>query len=160
MSAPVLVWSARSTNGRWWLAIVGPEGTTLPCQGSVRHLGTAAGISTWLIEPGETGAWVSVAGEVTVHGGATVVASMSLQSGNYASILLLGPQAVVEHHGYNRRSSRIAAYINGEQQDIPAPVLLAMGLLQTEDGETVEVEPPPVLGGAMAAAFAALKGRN
>jgi len=30
-----LLWKARSTNGRWGLAIVGPEGTKLPCQGAM-----------------------------------------------------------------------------------------------------------------------------
>jgi hypothetical protein len=153
------IFSARSTNGRWGLAVVGPEGTKFPAQGSLRHVGKVAGMATYEFTPGETGAWAAVACAVTVHGGATLVASESLQSSQVASLLLLGPQAVVEHHGYMRRSSRIVAYVDGVETDIPGTVLAAMGLLQV-DGEIVAVEPPPVLGGAMAAAFAALKGRN
>lgn len=155
----VEIFSSRSTNGRWGLAVVGHEGTTFPAQGSLRHVGKVAGMATYEFTPGETGTWVAVAGDVTVHGGATLVASEYLQSSNVTSLLLLGPQAVVEHHGYKRRSSRIVAYVAGVETDIPGTVLAAMGLLQA-GGEIVAVEPPPVLGGAMAAAFAALKGRN
>ena len=150
------IFSARSTNGRWGLAVVGPEGTTFPAQGSLRHVGKVAGMATYEFTPGETGAWVATAGDVTVDGGAPLVASEELQSSQVATLLLLGPQAVVEHHGYKRRSSRVVAYVAGVETDIPGTVLAAMGLLQA-DGEVVVVEPPPVLGGAMAAAFAALR---
>lgn len=153
------IFSARSTNGRWGLAVVGPEGTVFPAQGSLRHVGEVAGMTTYEFVPGETGTWVTTAEDVTIHGGATLVASENLQSSQIASLLLLGPQAVVEHHGYKRRGSSIVAYVEGVETDIPGTVLAAMGLLQT-DGEVIAVEPPPVLGGAMAAAFAALKGRN
>ncbi len=95
------------------------------------------------------------AGDVTVHGGATLVASVGLQSSQVASLLLLGREAVVEHYAYKRRGSRIVAYVAGVETDIPGTVLAAMGLLQA-DGEVVAIEPPPVLGGAMASAFAAL----
>lgn len=153
-----LLWQARSTNGRWGLAIVGPEGSKLPCQGAIRRLGEVSGIDTWLLEPGETGTWVMVAGEVTVHGGATVVREMGLQSNNHASILLIGPQAVIEEHGYKGRSSWIKAYINGEAKVIPSPVLLAMGLIKGGDmPQAVAIPPPAPLQGAMAAAFARLQ---
>lgn len=150
------VFSARSTNGRWGLVVVGPDGTTFPEQGSLRHVGKVAGMATYEFSPGETGAWAATAGDITVHGGATLVANEDLQSSQVVSLLLLGPQAVIEHHGYKRRSSRIVAYVSGVETDIPGTVLAAMGLLQA-DGEVLAVEPPPVLGGAMAAAFAALK---
>jgi hypothetical protein len=154
------IFAARSTNGRWGLAVVGPEGAKFPAQGSLRHVGKVAGLATYEFVPGETGTWVlPVLEEVTVHGGATLVAAHDLQSGGYVSLLLLGPQAVVERYGYKRRSSRVVAYVAGAETHIPGTVLAAMGLLQA-DGEVVAVAPPPVLGGAMAAAFAALKGRN
>ena len=150
------IFSARSTNGRWGLAVVGPEGTVFPAQGSLRHVGKVAGMATYEFVPGETGTWIATAGDVTVHGGATLVASVDLQSSQVASLLLLGPEAVVERHGYRRRSSHVVAYVAGVATDIPGTVLAAMGLLQA-GGEVIAVEPPPVLGGAMAAAFAALK---
>lgn len=149
------LFSSRSTNGRWGLAVVGPEVTKFPAQGSLRHVGRVAGMATYEFTPGDTGTWVAVAGDVTAHGGATLVASEDLQSSQTASVLLLGPQAVVEHHGYKRRSSRVVAYVAGVETDIPGTVLAAMGLL-IADGEVVAVEPPPILAGAMAAAFAAL----
>jgi len=153
------LFSARSTNGRWGVAVVGPEGTEFPAQGSLRHVGNVAGMETYEFTPGETNTWVMVTGDVKVHGGATLVTRVDLQSSQVASLLLLSPEAVVEHYGYKRRSSRISAYINGEVADIPGTVLAAMGLLQA-DGEIIAVEPPPALTGAMAAAFAALKGKN
>lgn len=81
---------------------------------------------------------------------------MSLQSSDCACIVLLGPQAVVERYGYKRRSSRIVAFVEGVETEIPAPGLLAMGLIRSEEG-TVEIEPPPPLKGAMAEAFKRLQ---
>ena len=157
MSTIVELFSARSQNGRRGLAVVGPEGTTLPAEGSLRHCGRAAGLDTYEIVPGTTGTGVATAGDVTVHGGATLVAVVDLQAKNTASLLLLGPQAVVEQHDYARRGSRVVAYIAGVEASIPASVLVAMGLLP--GGEVVAIEPPPVLGNTMAAAFAALQKR-
>lgn len=150
------LFSARSTNGRWGLAVVGPAGTVLPAQGSLTHVGLVGGLDTYQFLPGETGRWVLTAGDVTVHGGATLVAQKDLQSSQVASLLLVGPQAVVEHHGYRRRSSRVVALVGGVETDIHGTVLAAMGLIEAE-GEVVAIEPPPALGGAMAAAFAALR---
>jgi hypothetical protein len=147
------IFSARSTNGRWGLAIVGPEETKLPAQGILRHVGNVSGMETYEFTPGETGMWAMTAEDVTVHGGATMVTWQDLQSSRGASLLLLGPQAVIEHHGYKRRGSHIVAYVSGVKTDIPGTVLAAMGLLQA-DGEVVAVEPPPALNGAMAAAMA------
>lgn len=147
------IFSARSTNGRWGLAVVGPDGTTFPSQGRLRHVGNVAGMETYEFTPGETGTWAMTAEDVTVHGGATMVTWQDLQSSRGVSLLLLGPQAVIEHHGYKRRSSRIVAYIDGAKTDIPGTVLAAMGLLQA-GGEVIAVEPPPALNGAMGAAMA------
>lgn len=150
------IFKAVSQNGRWGLAVVGQEGTTFPAQGSLRPVGKVAGLATYEFVTGETGTWVLVTDDVTVHGGATLVESKDLQGGQVASLLLLGPQAVVEHHGYKRRSSRIVAYVAGVEVLIPGTVLAAMGLLQA-DGEVAVVEPPPALEGSMAAAFAMLR---
>lgn len=100
--------------------------------------------------------WVLPCGDVTAHGGATVACSRSMQSSDVATVLVLGGEAVVEHYGYKRRSSRVVAYVDGAEQDIPAPVLLAMGLLKPAS-EPAVIAPPPALEGAMASAFAALR---
>jgi len=149
------IFAALSTNGRWGLAVVGPDGTTLPAQGSLRHVGNVSGIETYEFTPGETGTWVMTTEDVTVHRGATMVKWQYLQSSRGVSLLLLGPQAVVEHHGHKRRSSHVVAYVAGMETDIPGTVLAAMGLLQA-DGEVVAIAPPPALGGAMAAAMSSL----
>ena len=151
-----MIFEARSTNGRWGMAIVGPEGTKLPAQGSLASLGTVAGIETYLFTPSETGTWILAGGDLQPHGGATTVRTMNLQSSSSATILLLGPEAVVEQYGYKRRSSRFVAYVAGEAQDIPASILLAMGIIAPESAPAA-IEPPPALSGAMANAFAKLK---
>lgn len=150
------IFSAKSTNGRWGLAVVGPEGTTLPAQGSLRHIGAVGGVETYIFSPGNTGTWAMSAGDVKVHGGATLVAHQYLQSDRYASLLLLGPQAVVEHYGYKRRGSRVLAYVNGQETDIPQTVLAALGLVKPV-GEPDHIEPPPALEGAMAEALKRLR---
>ena len=152
-----LIFNARSTNGRWGLAIVGPEGSRLPAQGSLISLGTVAGIETYQFTPGETGTWVLAGEDLQPHGGATLVTARDLQSSQIATILVLGPEAVVEHHGYKRRSSRFTAYVAGEAHDIPASILLAMGLIAPESAPAAPIEPPPALTGAMAGAFAKLR---
>ena len=38
---------------------------------------------------------------------------MSLQSHDYISVVLLEPEAVVEHHGYKRRESVVSRYTRG-----------------------------------------------
>lgn len=144
-----------STNGRYGLAVVGPDDQTLPAQGSLRHLGQVAGVDTYLFVPGETGTWVLPSWEeAVVHGGATVVAQLSLQSYRSGAVLLLGREAVVEFYGYKRRSSRVVAYADGREVEIPATVLAAMGGV-APTGDVAPVEPPPALAGSMAAAFAA-----
>ena len=153
---------ARSTNGRWGLALVGPDeadATGNAWRGTVRSLGTAAGIETYLLVPDQQAqTWVLWAGDATAHGGATTVARMSLQSNDYAGLLLLGPQAVVEHHGYKRRGSSIRVYVDGVAQDAPAPVLLALGLLPSDGQVPADPAPPLALEGALARAFALARG--
>ncbi len=144
---------AVAQNGRSGLAVVGPAGTAFPAEGSLRHLGRVAGLDTYEFTPGECGTWAMTAGDVTVHGGATLVAKADLQGSNSASLLLLGPVAVVEHHGYKRRGSRLRAYQSGVEADLPASVMLALGLVASA-GEVVAVAPPPALSGALADAFA------
>ena len=147
----------KSTNGRSGLAIVGPDDAEFPARGTVRKLGTVDGVQTWeLIPDSSATTWVVIAEDVKVHGGATLAAAMDLQSGNHASIVVLSAQAVVQHYGYKRRSSRTVAYIDGVRTAIPETVLYAMGLLAQKPAEpevSAPIAEPEPLQGAMAAAF-------
>lgn len=147
-----LIFTIRSVNGRWGIDIVGPTGTIFPAEGNLRHLGYIAGVSTYVFTPGDTGQWVLPTEDVTVHCGASIVETMGIYSDYYVTVLLLGPEAVVEHHDNNR--SEIRAYVRGVKQNVPAAVLAAAGLVKTE-GEVIEITPPPPLEGALAAAFKA-----
>jgi hypothetical protein len=153
-----VIFQDRSTNGRWGLTVVGPEGTKFPAEGKVRHLGAVSGYETFEFVPGETGQWVLPTGAVTVHAGATTVISMGLQSSRACTLLVLGPEAVVEHHSRIGSKGHIVAYNRGVETYVPPGVLLAMGVIEPADSAEITIEPPPPLQGAMAAAFAALKG--
>jgi len=147
------LYRVRSQNGSRGLAVVGPAGTTFPCQGSVRRIGLAGGIVTYQFYPSDDFSWLMIGEDAVVHGGASVVHTIDLQGGNFATLLLLGKQAVIEHYGYKRRTSKIIAYREGEELDIPGSVLMAMGLVVSEGGSDTVEQPPPPLEGAMAAAF-------
>jgi len=148
---------ATSTNGRWGLAVVAKEDVTFPAEGTLSDLGTVAGIRTFQFEPGATGLWAyPVGSDVKIHGGATEICRIDLQSSACITLLQLGPESVLEFYGYKGRSSSILAFIEGIRAEIPEPVLLAMGLIKGT-GEIVEIEPPAPLQGAMAEAFQRLR---
>lgn len=151
-----------STNHRWGISLVGDLAEVdlmRPVQGTIKHLGTVAGFDTWEVTPGQTGEWYWLTGDVEVVGGAVVLSQMGLQSNGEANLLRLTAEAVVKTYGYKRRSSRYSALINGEGKDIPDAVLAAMGLVQGENVRQAEDLPKPEpLQGAMASAFAKLRG--
>lgn len=148
----VEMFRAVSQNGRWGLAVVGPEGAKLPAEGSVEHIGRIGGVETYVFRPGKTGTWVMTAEDVAVHHGATIIDAQDLQGGKHASLLVLGPYAVIEHYGYMRRGSWVLAYVNGAKANVPQTVLAAMGLAKTK-GEPKSIEPPPPLEKGMEDAF-------
>jgi hypothetical protein len=151
-----------STNHRWGISLVGDLAEVdlmRPVQGTIKHLGTVAGFDTWEVLPGHTGEWYWLTGDVEVVGGAVVLSQMGLQSNGEANLLRLTAEAVVKTYGYKRRSARYSALINGEGKDIPDAVLAAMGLVQGENVRQAEELPKPEpLKGAMASAFAKLRG--
>ena len=130
MEMPLVeVFSARTTSGHWGLAVYGPDGMALPAQGSLRPVGDVAGVRTYVFSPGETGEWAMIAGDVTVASGARVVCQVDLPGGQVMSLLLLGPQAVIEHHGHKRRSSVLAAYRDGLEAELSGAALASLGLI-------------------------------
>lgn len=146
------IFEARSTNGRWGIAVLGPEGTRLPAQGRLMDLGEVAQIRTFRFVPDDSsGQWVWAGDDAEVVAGARVVADVGLQSHRRATVIIMGPEAIIRSYGYKRRSESIVAFVNGQEQEIPAQVLASMGLIPGV--EAVEVEPPPPLEGPMAAAF-------
>jgi hypothetical protein len=154
--------SKKSTNGRWGISLVGDLAEVelmRPIQGTIRHLGNVAGFDTWEVLPGQSGEWFWLTGDVEVVGGAVVLSQMGLQSNGEANLIRLTAEAVVKTYGYKRRSARYSALINGEGKNIPDAVLAAMGLVQGENVRQVEDLPKPEpLQGAMASAFAKLRG--
>ena len=168
-----VIWSARSTNGRWGAEIVsaipvppldqggmpgmvtsiGRNQIRWPLRGRLTPLGTAAGIASFHFDADESAAtWVLPGADARPVEGATEAWCESLQSSAMGSILLLGPTAIVKMVGYKGRSAHFVLYKEGERQDVPTSVLLALGLI--EPAETpAPIEPPPAPSGALADAL-------
>ena len=152
------LFKAISTNGRWGLAVVGKEGITFPAKGKLIHLGEVEGISTYKFEEDEQGVWIlPCAAKMKPVAGATVVEAMGLQSGRAATIVAGGDFFAVEKFGYKDRDSEILAFSEGQELELPATVMVAMGLLPAQKKEKVNVEIPPI-NNALAEAFKKAKG--
>lgn len=154
-------YTKKSTNGRWGIALVG-DMTDVQLQGviqgTIQHLGAVNGVDTWQVTPGSTGEYYWLAGDIEAVAGAVILAQRDLQSGDVATLVRMNDEAVLNVFGYKRRSARFVAVIEGTTQDIPAPILLAMGLVKgTEAKAEAELPKPEPLKGAMASAFAKLR---
>lgn len=140
-----------SQNGRWGISIVSEtlyqeadvrltSGKTL--QATISYLGITEGHRVYRLEKTDKQQWAVIFGDAVALAGASVVYSESLQGGACCSLLLLSEQAIVKTYGYKRRSSQIHYYEQGQEKNIPASVLLALGLLP-DTPEPEEVPPPP-----------------
>ena len=134
-----------STNGRWGLTIVGDvaDDFRFPAKGVLTDMGTIEGHRTFKFAADENGRWVDVASDVKLLAGCAEVCSMSLQSGDRATLLVGGDFFAYISYGYKRRSQTVVAYSHGKTVNLPAAVMAAMGLI-TCTTEVVQVEPPPV----------------
>lgn len=137
------VFRAVSTNGRWGLVVVAETKTDFPAKGRLTLLGTFEGVKTFKFTADESGQWIYVGGDLDPIAGAVVVDSMSLQSGNYATIIAGGDFFVIKDYGYMRRSSSIIAFKDGARINLPVTVMAAMGLIPAEN-KPVEVEIPAI----------------
>lgn len=127
------IYRATSQNGRWGLALVSegiePGGLRQPVQTTITALGTAEGRDVFRLEPTDRPQWALVGGDLEPLAGASTVIAQNLQGGDSVTLLLLSRQAIVRSYGYKRRSSTITYYEDGEAKDVPASVLLAIGVL-------------------------------
>ena len=140
------VLSARSQNGRWGVQIVSrDEEARFPAQGSLRPLGTSAGITCFEFVPGETGTWVVTGEDLdNVQGPATVAAQIGLQGNGDITIIVARPGAAWKSYGYKRRGSSWQM-LTGEGSVIepPVSVLLAAGIIQPAEVPAEDVILPP-----------------
>lgn len=146
-----------STNGRWGIKVVGPEGVSLrsPQEGKLSALGTIEGHKTFqfIPEPG-CGQWVIVGGELTPLAGCEVVVKEDLQSSTYCTVLVGGEFFAVTSWGYKGRSSTTTCYYRGQEIKAPAAVLAVMGIIPCtqEPVQTLAPALPSPLAAALAAA--------
>ena len=166
------IYRATSQNGRWGLALVSegipPEDLRQPVQATITALGTAEGRDVFRLEPTDKPQWALVGGDLEPLAGASTVIAQNLQGGDSVTLLLLSRQAIVRSYGYKRRSSTITYYEDGEAKDVPASVLLALGVLpEAPIPEPIPVPEPfdsaamePEARGALAKALAKALGRD
>jgi hypothetical protein len=136
---------AKSTNGRWGMAVVSTANIDLymPQQGRLEDLGTTDGVKVYkFTEDDTTGRWYMFGGDLEPVAGCKKVAGMDLQSGNRCALVVGGEFFAVRDWGYRRRSSVVFCYENGAKVNVPTPVLLAMGVIKGGKDTPVDVEPP------------------
>ena len=166
------IYRATSQNGRWGLALVSegiePGGLRQPVQATITALGAAEGRDVFRVEPTDLPQWALVGDDLEPLAGATVVNTQSLQGGDSVTLLLLSRQAIIKSYGYKRRRSTITYYEDGEAKDVPASVLLALGVLpEAPIPEPIPAPEPfdhatmePEARGALAKALAKALGRD
>lgn len=78
--------------------------------------------------------------------GAVIVKEYYLQNfGSHATIVAMGPMAVIKTLGYKGRTSSLTCYVNGEVTSIPVEILIAGGLVPpTKPVEEIKPEIPAV----------------
>jgi len=144
------IFKATSTNGRWGVAMVSAtprDEISYPIKGRLVYLGKVEGISTYRLDVDESGDWIVVGGDMEPVAGCTLAVDCDLQSSNNVSILVGGDFFAYTQYGYKRRSSSVRAFSAGKEVQLPATVMLAMGLIPCEE-TPVEVE-IPASGGAL-----------
>ena len=139
------IYSVSSTNGRWGLRIVSEvfkkEDLREPVRAQAVKLGKVEGHEIVRLDKTDKDQWVLVTGDAVPMGGCTEFVGMGLQSNDNVTIIILSSQAIVKTYGYCRRSSTVRFFLNGKKQNVPASVLLALGLLRPVTEEPAE-EPP------------------
>lgn len=130
-------------DGWWGLSVVGPKNIdlTTPQEGSLAHLGRRDGLEVYRFTPGQTGQWVLCNGDTKPVVGATTVFKTHLLSWQAVSLIIGGEFFAVTKYKDRRRESTLHAYKHGVKIGLPAPVLMAMGLVPAEE-TPVEVETP------------------
>lgn len=158
----------RSTNGRWGVQVVLPEGVedlSTPFRGRVQSLGRAGGLNCFAVQPPtpeseqhplrpEPETYVLMGDDLSPVEGCVVVHREDLQSNDYCTILLLQPGAIWRNYGYKRR--RCTIYMLAQDGSVVTPppaVLLAAGLMQPTTDSVIEVPAVPPLPSSLAEAM-------
>ena len=152
MTAPAIVFSATSQNGRRSVTVVCRDETwQAPARGLPRghltHLGDAGGTSAYeFIPDAQAQTWVlweyGQSGHAPVEGAVVAVCADMQNFSSSASILVLGPVAVLKWVGYKGRSTAYTLYREGLPQTLSEGQLLALGLIQPEKIKPVEAPAP------------------
>lgn len=100
-------------------------------------------MATYRFTPDDWGVWIDVAGDVEVLSGCKKLVEVSLQSNGEACIIAGGDFFAYVSYGYKRRSNELVAYKDGKRIKLPAPVMLAMGLIPSTE-EILDSQPPDV----------------
>lgn len=143
----------RSVNGRCGVDVVSDQKIDLPyspIHAILDHklvpLGVSAGISVFKLVP-EDGTFAVIGNDLDpVEGsGAVLLKKESLQGNQYVSVLNTREGAILRWTGYKGRSSGFYAITRNGVKDVPASVLLALGLIEPDEAPYEEVQPaaPP-----------------
>lgn len=145
-----------STNGRWGMQIVCPDdynGNGSVHQGTLKSLGCIGGVDCFEFTP-KAGNWIIVGGDLTDKAGCSIAYKKSMQSGNYATILVARPGAIWTNSGYQGRSIDYYMLLPDGTAIKPDPaIMLAAGLIKAKEETEIEIPDAPELDGALQAAL-------
>lgn len=138
-------YSKRSTNGRWGIQVLHPEGINMetPQEGTLTSLGTSAGMTCFKFEPGQTGTWVIAGDDMNPVAGCEAVVHMDLQSSDYVSILVCRNFAVWKEYSYKRRSAQFWMLKDGKANYAETAILLDAGIVKPAQAPEKVPEPAP-----------------
>jgi hypothetical protein len=152
------LFTARSTNGRWAVAIVSEQpvaDTFKPIAGRLVPLGEKSGVTSFRLDDGQAGEFVVIAADAKARVGAVVIASVDLQSSRSVTLLHVREGGVWEEFGYKRRSSHLYAIAEGQRVELSPALALALGLVTPDQPVVEEVPKTPTVESAFAAALKA-----
>lgn len=150
-----ILYKAVSQNGRWGVEVVS-EGyffdgdkspwtrgsQTCSLRAEVSRIGEVEGRDVFRAEPTDKDQWLVTGDDLIPLVGAEYIKAIDLQGGDSSTLLMVGEQAIVRSYGYKRRSSQVLFLDHGVETDIPASILLALGVLpDTPDPEPVPAPP-------------------
>lgn len=155
------IFSARSTNGRWGVAVVTAQDIAprpgQPIPGRLVPLGQKSGMTVFMLEEAAAFEYVVIVdADASSRVGAATVYREDLQSNRYATLLHVREGGVWEVYGYKRRGSSLCAIVEGERVPLSPAVALALGLVPPDRPPAEPYVPhAPEVPSAFASALAA-----
>lgn len=112
-------------------------------QAEVTKLGEVGNREVYRAEPTDKPQWLLDGNDVVPLMGGSIITYMDLQDSESITLVMISDRAIVQVYGAKRRISDILFIKDGVVTDVPASVILALGLIP-DAPKPVPVNAPPV----------------